>query len=207
MIGKNALKWGNVMLEIDDCFTVTDIKQCGYCPRIIFYERCLPHIRPRTAKMDAGHTEHKQEQNRAARRNLSAYEESEGERFFDVRLESPTLGLRGAIDELVRVRGGDVFPVDYKLTHKISPHHRHQLTAYALLLEDCEAISISFGFIYLIPSREMIKVTITSRLRNEVLKQLELLRHIVHTEHMPPPAKKRSYCVNCEFRRFCNDVL
>lgn len=195
------------MLEIDECFTVTDVKQCGYCPRVIFYERCLPHVRPRTAKMDAGHNEHEQEQKRAARRNLSAYEVGEGERLFDVRLESPTLGLCGVIDELVKVSGGDIFPVDYKLTHKVSPHHRHQLAAYALLLEACEAVSISFGFIYLIPSRETIKVNITPRLRNEVLRRLELLRHIVHAEHMPPPATKPSYCVNCEFRRFCNDVL
>ncbi len=195
------------MLEIDNCFTVTDIKQCGYCPRVVFYERCLPHVRPRTAKMDAGHDAHEQEEHRAARRSLSAYGISEGERLFDVRLESSTLKLRGAIDELVKTPDGGVFPVDYKLTHKVSPHHRHQLAAYALLLEACEGVSIPFGFIYLIPTREAVRVNITTRLRNEVHQRLTLLQQIVETEYMPPPAIKPAYCVNCEFRRFCNDVL
>ena len=35
-------------------FTVTDLKQYEYCPRIVYYTYCLPLIRPTTFKMEAG---------------------------------------------------------------------------------------------------------------------------------------------------------
>src|SRR5690242_3436884 len=84
-------------------FTVTDVKQFVYCGRVIFYERCLPHLRPRTYKMDAGRAEHEDEQKRAARRNLSQYALGEGKRAFDVAITAPTLKLTGLIDEVVYV--------------------------------------------------------------------------------------------------------
>ncbi len=34
--------------------TVTDLKQYCYCPRILFYMRCLPGVRPLTVKMEEG---------------------------------------------------------------------------------------------------------------------------------------------------------
>jgi CRISPR-associated exonuclease Cas4 len=196
------------MLDNDLFFTVTDIKQYAYCPRVIYYERCLPHLRPRTVKMDAGHRAHEAEQKRAARRNFSAYAiGSASKRLFDEHLECSTLGLHGAIDELVISTEGLYFPVDYKLTKKVSKHHRHQLTAYALLIEANYQTKVPYGYIYLIPSREMMKVTITTQLRNSVHKTLNALHKMVTTEEMPSALPRISACVNCEFRRFCNDVL
>ncbi len=196
------------MLDNDHLFTVTDIKQYTYCPRVVYYERCLPHIRPRTVKMDSGQRAHEDEQKRAARRNFSSYGLKEiGERLFDVRLECQVLGVRGAIDELVITQDLVYFPVDYKLTKQVSKHHRYQLAAYALLIEANYATTVSYGYIYLVPSREIVKIDITSRLRNAVKKQLQALKQIIQTEQMPSALTNISYCVNCEFRRFCNDIL
>ena len=33
---------------------VIDLKQYEYCPRIVYYEYCLPGVRPTTYKMAAG---------------------------------------------------------------------------------------------------------------------------------------------------------
>ncbi|NJL95452.1 MAG: hypothetical protein HC915_17865 [Anaerolineae bacterium] len=38
------------MLGSDLIYTVTDLKQMAYCARVVFYERCLPHPRPRTSR-------------------------------------------------------------------------------------------------------------------------------------------------------------
>ena len=194
------------MLDDLPLFTVTDLKQFTYCPRVVFYEQCLPRVRPRTYKMDAGRDAHDIEAKRAARRNLSQYGEMEGERYFDVALTSVRLGLTGIVDEVVRTGEGAWFPVDYKLAKQASPHYRVQLAAYAMLLEDVETIVVDKGFIYLIPPRKMVELPINSQLRYRVLTLLTHMREMVIHELMPAPAVNPNFCTSCEFRRFCNDV-
>lgn len=187
-------------------FTVTDLKQHAFCARVVYYERCLPHIRPHTVKMDVGHQAHEEEQKRAIRRTLSQYEEQGGERQFQVHLTSDDLGLTGELDELVMTTDGRVIPVDYKFAKQVRSNHRIQLAAYAMLVESCWQTHVDYGYIYLIPHRETVKVVINERLRNSVSMTLNDLHHMVATETMPPPITKPNQCMNCEFRRFCNDV-
>src|SRR5258705_8864491 len=85
-----------------ELFTVTDLKQFAVCPRVVFYEQCLPNVRPRTFKMEMGRLAHEEEPKRATRRTLSKYDVSDGQRTFDHRLTAPQLGLTGIIDEVVR---------------------------------------------------------------------------------------------------------
>jgi CRISPR-associated exonuclease Cas4 len=194
------------MLDNHTLLTVTDLKQFDYCPRVVFYERCLPHVRPRTYKMDAGHEEHHHEQRRAARRTLSGYDELAGARQFDVQIESHTLGFVGLMDEVVTTDDGRIFPVDYKLARHARQNYKLQLTAYALLLEEAYDVSINHGYLYLIPLRTLRKVSFTGRLRNSVHQRLKQANEMIALERMPPPTSVRNRCVDCEFRRFCNDV-
>lgn len=194
------------MLDDEHLFTVTDLKQFAYCARVVFYERCLPHVRPRTYKMDAGRDAHEAEQQRAARRTLTRYDVSEGKRVFNVRLSSAPLRLTGILDEVVYCADGTLFPVDYKLAKQVSAHYRLQLASYALLLEEAEATKVDQGFVYLIPKREMVPVRITEKLRAQVLALLEQMTVMVDREQMPDPASNANLCAACEFRRFCNDV-
>ncbi len=194
------------MIDQDNAITVTDLKQYAYCPRIIFYERCLPHVRPRTYKMDAGKEIHDEEAERSARRIIQRYDITEGERRFNVQLFSESLGLRGILDELVTTPEGIAIPVDYKLANSISSNHKIQLTAYALLIEHCEHLQVEKGFIYLITTRKLIPVPITNKLRETTLKMIEDVQSIIRTEYMPSATLKQNQCTACEFRRFCNDV-
>jgi len=194
------------MLDDQYLFTVTDLKQFDYCARVVFYERCLPRVRPRTYKMDVGRDVHQDEQHRASRRSLAGYGLPAGERHFDVRLHSERLGLHGKLDELVISSDGDCFPVDYKLAKQVATNHRLQLAAYALLLEDMRDVRIERGYIYLMPTRKTVEVAITPKLRSAVETRLRDLQRMVETEAMPPPTDVRARCFDCEFRRFCNDV-
>ncbi|HMN15136.1 MAG TPA: CRISPR-associated protein Cas4 [Bellilinea sp.] len=194
------------MLDDEHLFTVTDLKQFAYCARVVFYERCLPHVRPRTYKMEAGRDAHEAEQRRAARRTLAQYDQAEGKRVFNLRLSSDSLRLTGILDEAVYCADGTIFPVDYKLAKQVSAHYRLQLASYALLLEEAEATTVDKGFVYLIPKREMVPVRITEKLRTQVLAALEQMSAMVEREKMPDPAPTSNFCVACEFRRFCNDV-
>lgn len=195
------------MLDDRVLFTVTDLKQAQFCPRIIFYERCLPHLRPKTYKMTAGGLAHEEEQERAARRSLRAYAVAEGQRFFEVSLTSRTLPLTGILDEAVQTAEGEWFPVDYKLTRKVGANHRVQIAAYGLLLEEQTGVPVQRGFVYLITTRQAVEVRLTANLRDKVKALLGYVDTIVRDELMPPMPKNRAPCGACEFRRFCNDVI
>src|SRR5260221_6187792 len=122
-----------------DDLTITLIKQYTYCPRIVYFETCTPDIRPRTYKMEAGTKAHERERQRAVRRTLSAYQVPEGERHFDVRVRSETLGLVGIIDEVV-VTQDQVIVVDYKMASWTGENHQMQLAAYAMLVSEAFAL-------------------------------------------------------------------
>lgn len=186
-------------------FTVTDLKQHSYCPRIFYYHACLPDIRPTTYNMQAGIDVHEAESKRAERRTLKMYGNLSGQRYFDVALHSEQLSLTGKLDELVDT-GDELIPVDYKLANKSASHFRIQLAAYALLLEDARQHAVTRGFLYLIPCRQMEEVSMTRQLRQQVLMAVADMQCIASTERMPSPTEWRQRCADCEFRRFCNDV-
>ncbi len=188
--------------------TVTDLKQFEYCPRVFFYERCLPDVRPRTAKMDEGILAGEAEAEREKRRQLRVYGFAEGTRHFDVSLYSSTLGITALIDMVILRPDGQelAIPVDYKLSDIAGRHFQWQLACYALLLEEEMGLPAPYGFLYFIPLHKAERIAL-SRIKPRVRERLALMRTIVEQETMPQPAPQRNRCLNCEFRRFCNDVV
>ncbi len=190
---------------------VTDLKQFEYCPRIVYYEYCLPGVRPTTYKMEAGIAEQDRVAELEERRSLRAYGIKVGERHFNVSVMSAKLLLSGQIDLVIdTVDNGQrrLLPVDFKLSRREPGRHfKLQLACYALLLEEAWGVPVTEGAIYLIPLKKVIKVPITQRLRNDALRHLIEIRTLIADQRVPSPTSQRARCVNCEFRRFCNDVL
>ncbi|MBI5930824.1 MAG: CRISPR-associated protein Cas4 [Chloroflexi bacterium] len=195
------------MLDQEDrpLFTITDLKQYIYCPRVFYYHTCLPDVRPVTYKMEAGIAAHETEPKRAARRSLEVVGAPNGIRHFEVAVLSRALGLTGRIDEVIET-ATEFIPVDYKLARQAGDHFKIQLAAYAMLLEEQFQIKIKGGLLYLIPLRKSLTIPITPALRQKVEQALEDMRRIAITEWMPAPPANHRQCVDCEFRRFCNDV-
>jgi CRISPR-associated exonuclease Cas4 len=186
-------------------FTVTDLKQYTYCPRIFYYHTCLPDIRPITYKMSAGIDAHETERKRSARRTSSALNVPGAKKHFDVAVVSQTLGLSGQIDEVIE-SGEELIPVDYKLARQAGTHFHVQLAAYALMLEESAQKPVQHGYIHLIPTRKTVEVRITPTLRSQVHRAVAAMHIIADYEQMPAPTEWRQRCADCEFRRFCNDV-
>lgn len=202
-------------------FIVTDLKQMGYCRRLVYYAYCLPGLRvARTHTMALGAEANQTTEALEHRRSLRAYGLRAGSRRFDVWLESETLGLCGRLDMLIE-SADEVIPVDYKdsdggaegrtnRSRRPSQAVQHnwalQLTAYALLVEEAVGRQVQRGFIYYIPTRRAREVRFTSALRDEVMSLLAEMREMIETERQPEPTPFRARCGACEFRRFCNDV-
>lgn len=187
---------------------VTDLKQFAYCPRIVYYSYCLPLIRPTTFKMEAGIESHEKAAYDEARRSLRAYGLSEGERRFDVALTSERLGLSGRIDLVIMQGQQEAIPVDYKLSrHGEARHFHQQLAAYAELIEENWQIPVRRGFLYLLPERRAEEVKLTGRLRAGLRGHVAVMRQMIAGQQMPEATPARARCVNCEYRRFCNDLF
>lgn len=185
--------------------TVTDLKQFVYCPRIAYYHTCLPDVRPVTYKMQAGIQQHTDERQRSQRRTMRLDNIHDAQRLFDVQLQSTRLGLNGQLDELI-VLPGEAIPVDYKMAKHAGNHFKTQLAAYAMLVEEQFQMPVRTGMIYLIPSRKSVSVNISAAQRHMVEQHLQMIREMAAHEQMPEPTPQRSRCLDCEFRRFCNDV-
>jgi CRISPR-associated exonuclease Cas4 len=192
--------------EPEQPFIVEDLKQYLYCPRIVFYVRCMPGIRPRTFSMEAGREAHEESRAHARRRTFAQVGLEQGERMFDVPVMDANLNLHGKLDEVVLTPTGEMFPVDYKATKKVAENHRLQLVAYALLLEATRQTTVNQGYIYLIPLRKARLVKITPADKQAVYDLLLAMRSTVVDEIMPPPTSVRTRCYGCQFQRFCNDV-
>jgi CRISPR-associated exonuclease Cas4 len=198
----------NIATEAESLvLTVTDLKQYAFCPRVVYYVHCLPLIRPVTYKMDRGITAHEDARSKARRRTLAAYNLKSGQRHFEVNLESQRLALRGRLDLVIETSDNakgelELIPVEYKnTTRDPGAHWKQQLAAYGMMLEESWGIPVRRGFFYLLPRRRAQAISISARLCTATQATLMALRA------MPPPPKQRRRCVNCEFRRFCNDVL
>ena len=190
-------------------FKVIDLKQYVYCRRILYYHTVLPEIRPITYKMEAGIAAHEEAEGKEKRRSLRSYGLREGRRHFNVRLYHPELTLSGEIDMLIETEE-ELIPIDYKMTKRKGQHFEVQLMAYGRLLETTwpdKSKKVKRGFLYLIPLRKAIEIPFTRGLRRQLSTALKTMHTIAHTQQMPAPTRQRRRCVDCEFRRFCNDVL
>lgn len=188
--------------------TVTDLKQYIYCPRIMYYMRCLPDIRPVTTKMEEGILAHEVAEVREQRRQLKQYGFATGERHYDVALYSTTLRLTAVVDMVIIHPDGKsvAVPVDYKLSALAGEHFRTQLGCYALMVEEEFGLPVPYGFIYLTEERRVEKVMFSAASRVTVRELLTEMRSVIEQEAMPEPTTRSARCINCEFRRFCNDV-
>ena len=189
-------------------FRVIDLKQYIYCPRILYYHTVLPGVRPLTYKMEAGIAAHSREEGKEKRRSLRSYGLSTAQRSFNVPLFSAELGLSGELDMLIET-DSELIPVDYKQSKKAGQHFKLQLMGYGRLLSAIHPSRkpIHRGFLYLIPQRRAVEVRFTKPLQRQFDNALADLRHIALKQQMPHPPQQRGRCVDCEFRRFCNDVL
>jgi CRISPR-associated exonuclease Cas4 len=188
-------------------FRVIDLKQYVYCPRILYYQTVLPEVRPLTYKMEAGLLAHTEVEGREKRRSLRSYGVTAGERTFNVPLYSAELGLSGELDMLIETET-ELIPVDYKQAKQVGQHFKMQLLAYGRLLELTHPSHkpVQRGFLYLIPTRKAEEVRFTKPLRRQLEQALIALNQIARQQQMPEPTSQHGRCLDCEFRRFCNDT-
>jgi len=100
------------------------------------------------------------------------------------------------------------FPVEIKFTQGPARlNHRIQLAGYSLLLESIHGIAVPHGYVVRLPDDSVDKIQIDSTLRDLAWKTIEAVRNTIRHEQLPPPIPQVSRCIDCEYLRFCGDVL
>lgn len=195
-------------MPADKHITAGELKNWGYCPRVVFYRRRMPGASVPSYKMEAGIAAQAAVERLESRRTLAAYGWAEGQRRRGLWLTDEGLGLSGRVDYLlVRNRvapGGAAAIVDFKLTSgDVGENHRLQLGGYALLVEARLGLHVDEGFIYRIPDDKVFRIAINTELRERIR---EALRQIASMEELPEPTDQPARCEDCEYANFCGDV-
>lgn len=183
----------------------SDLRQIVYCPRIVFYSYVTPVERVASFKMKVGQERHDVWEDLESRRTLKRYGLEGGSRRFGVWLQSDRLSLSGTLDLLIS-SGGSHYPVEFKDTPGGGGlHHRYQLAAYGLLVEDTYRTPVRSGFLCLTAQKRVVEVPFTPALRARVMRLMEEIRAIVRLERMPHGTRVRGRCRDCEYRNYCGD--
>lgn len=185
---------------------VSDIKQFCYCPRIPYYRYVMPVPHIETPNMLSGRAVHLAMPRTERRRTLRRYQLRDGERLFNQVFVSERLGLMGKLDLLIR-DGTLYFPVEYKdSVGEPGLHHRYQLAAYALLVEDSLNTVVRTGYVYMLGGDEVFQYEISESKKRHVKQMVARIGKLIEMEAIPNPTPHRDRCSNCEFRLYCADI-
>jgi CRISPR-associated exonuclease Cas4 len=157
--------------------------------------------------MLVGRDVHRQMYKREKRRTINRYKLADGERIYHQFFQSDRLGLVGKLDLLIQ-QGANFYPVEYKNSYgEPDLHHRYQLTAYALLLEDAKNVIVRRGYIYMLEEEQVFSLEITESKKKYAKHLLHRMRSMIASETMPPPTTHRERCIECEFKLYCGDTV
>ncbi|MEM0359010.1 MAG: CRISPR-associated protein Cas4 [Candidatus Hadarchaeales archaeon] len=186
-----------------------EVYQYFYCPRKLYFIRKLGLYPPERKKVELGGEQHGREPGRTGRRKrIYGFSPEEVDRILhDLPLEDREMGLFGKADTVVRLKSGEMVPVDVKYSDLpyVSRAWRKQMLAYAVLLERSLGVRIRRGLIYLLPSHRTFWLNILPEEKEALKRDLEKIREMIASDQVPRAASPE-YCGYCEVAKFCKRV-
>ncbi|MGI6776499.1 MAG: CRISPR-associated protein Cas4 [Acetivibrionales bacterium] len=186
--------------------TPSDIIEYSYCPRFIYYMRCLsiPQNEESRFKVMMGRDIHE----RKAVRNREYLREKikTCKKEINVNLSSQRLGIRGKVDEVHHLEDGTMAPLDYKYAvyeDKLYNTYKNQLVLYSILIEDVYNKPVRCGYIvYCRGGNKLIEVEVKKDDKEKVLSYIEGYRKVLNG-FFPKATKYKKRCEDCCFRNVC----
>ena len=124
----------------------------------------------------------------------------------EYRIESPSLELKGVIDQIEIYEKGFV-PIELKTgsapREDVWENHKIQLGAYAMLLEEHFKIPIKEGFVNYLDIQERRHVPINPFLKDEIRQLIKKTQLLLSKEEMPDFADNPNKCAGCGIRDQC----
>jgi len=198
---------GKKIVQEDIFITPSDVIEYLFCPRFIYYMRCLniPQHEGERYKVMKGREVHDEK----AKINREYLRKKLGcvEKDVSVYLTSPTLHLRGEVDEVLSFSDGTLAPLDYKFAEYkdwVFQTHKYQSALYALLIMENYGKDVNRGYVCYIRSNNFLKEIQFYSDEFEKAKTLveEILR-IISKGYYPKKASSSAYCIDCCYKNIC----
>nr|MDO8118114.1 CRISPR-associated protein Cas4 [Candidatus Sigynarchaeota archaeon] len=183
-----------------------DLRQYQYCPRIVFFRFVLGWYPAKTTKMERGERVHEKQ---ARKKDIEIENKGSLERYFNVWLQSQALGIQATLD-CFEFDGTDIYPVEIKSGNVprmedgvVPAHHKIQLVAQSLLLEDAFAIPVWKAKVRYVDHHVVKDVQITIDEKRLVMNAIKNIRAMVASCIPPDPTPHGGKCVDCEYWSAC----
>ena len=194
-------------IEQDVFVTVSDALEYLFCPRFIFFERCLmiPEHQEKRFKVLKGRELHeiREKVNRDYLRKRLKCTRKE----ISVYLTSHKYHFKGEVDEVLFLEDGTAAPLDYKYAefkNTIYRTHKYQAALYGILIMEHFGVDVKKGFVCYTRSNNYV-VEIDFRQKDfEMAKQIvrEILM-IIQRGYYPEGTKQKARCVDCTYKNIC----
>ena len=187
--------------------TPSEVIEHVYCPRFTYYMNVLniPQFEDRRFKVLKGREVHKrrEKENRSyLRKKIGAVD-----RDLNVYLASSRLGVRGVVDEVLKLRDGTFAPLDYKYSpyrENAFSTHRIQITLYGLLTREAYQERVTRGYIaYIRAGSRVVEVPIGEAEERMAQNIVAEILDIIHTGRLPKKTPHRVKCGDCCYKNIC----
>lgn len=186
-------------------FYPSQIIEFLYCPRYTFFEYVLriPQNEDKFYKVMRGREIHdeKLERNKAYLRKKIGVEEKWLDQYLGME------GLRGKVDEVLKLSDGTYAPLDYKFAQwkdKVYETYKQQLYCYAVLIEENFNTTVNRGFlVYTRSKNKLIEVEINTENKEIIKESMREMLEIIQGNKFPKATKYKKRCLNCTYRNIC----
>lgn len=186
-------------------FYPSQIIEYLYCPRYTYFEYVLriPQNEDKFYKVERGREVHneKLERNKDYLRKKIGVQEKWLDQYLGIE------GLRGKVDEVLKLEDGSFAPLDYKFAQwkdKVYETYKQQLFCYAVLIEENFDTKVKKGFlVYTRSKNKVITINIPEEAKTEIKNSMDEMLHIIKKNTFPKATKFKKRCLNCTYRNIC----
>jgi len=187
--------------------TVSDALEYLFCPRFIFFERCLmvPEHQEKRYKVLKGRELHeiREKVNRDyVRKKLNCTGKE-----IAVYLTSHKHHFKGEVDEVLFLEDGTAAPLDYKYAEfkkTIYRTHKYQAALYGILIKEHFGLEVKKGFLcYTRSNNYVAQIDFKQKDYETALQIIREILMIIQRGYFPDGTKQKARCVDCTYRNIC----
>jgi CRISPR-associated exonuclease Cas4 len=187
--------------------TLTDVLEYTFCPRFIFYMRCLdiPQHEEKRFKVRKGREVH--EARAMTNKRYLRHKINVVKKESEVLLTSERHRIKGKVDEVLFLAEGTAAPLEYKFAEfkqTVWATHALQLTLQALLIQENYGAQVKCGFVCYTRSNDVVKkVDIKNGDYAQALLTIKDILKMIDTGYYPANLRPNKRCSDCCYRNIC----
>jgi CRISPR-associated exonuclease Cas4 len=187
--------------------TPSEVLEHIYCPRFTWFMNVqhIPQHEDTRYKVLKGREVHR----RRATENRDYLRKRIGavKREIDVYLASPSLRLRGVVDEVLWLKDTTMAPLDYKYTEprdQVFKTHEAQILLYAMLIEAVYRQPVQRGYVaYVRGGQRLHEVAVSDAAKAPMHALIDEIFAILETGRLPRRASSPRRCEDCCYKNIC----